>query len=151
MNLIKFYAMVNIRFINAEDTYAIRREVLRKNIDLPYKLEGDFDNDTIHLGAYLDEELVSIVTLINRSKEVLKGEQFQLRGMGTLSEYRGKGYGKLLIRRSEEYLISRGIHNIWCNARIEAIGFYKSQNYNTIGESFNVPEIGMHYLMFKEL
>lgn len=142
--------MVNIRFINAEETYPIRREVLRKNIDLPYKLEGDFDKDAIHLGAYIDEKLVSIVTLINRRKELLKGEQFQLRGMGTLSEYRGKGYGKLLVRRSEEYLISRGIQTIWCNARTEATGFYNSLNYNTIGESFNVPKIGMHYLMFKE-
>ena len=142
--------MANIRFINAEETYPIRREVLRKNIDLPYKLEGDFDKDTIHLGAYIDEELVSIVTLINRRKEQLKGEQFQLRGMGTLSEYRGKGYGKLLVRQSEEYLISIGIQTIWCNARTEAIGFYKSLNYNTIGESFNVPKIGIHYLMYKE-
>ena len=142
--------MVNIRFINAEETYPIRREVLRKNIDLPYKLEGDFDKDSIHLGAYIDEKLVSIVTLINRRKELLKGEQFQLRGMGTLSEYSGKGYGKLLVKRSEEYLVSRGIHTIWCNARTEAIGFYKSLNYNIIGESFNVPKIGMHYLMFKE-
>ena len=142
--------MVNIRFINAEETYPIRREVLRKNIDLPYKLEGDFDKDSIHLGAYIDEKLVSIVTLINRRKELLKGEQYQLRGMGTLSEYSGKGYGKLLVKRSEEYLVSRGTHIIWCNARTEAIGFYKSLNYNIIGESFNVPKIGIHYLMYKE-
>ncbi len=150
MNLIKFYFMVNIRFINAEETYPIRREVLRKNIDLPYKLEGDFDKDTIHLGVYIDEELVSIVTLINKSTELLIGEQFQLRGMGTLSNYRGKGYGKLLVRKAEEYLINRNIHKIWCNARIQAIDFYKSLNYNIIGKSFNVPKIGMHYLMFKE-
>jgi len=143
--------MVNIRFINPEETYPIRREVLRKNIDLPYKFEGDFEKDTIHLGAYYDDELVSIVTLIKRSKEQLKGEQFQLRGMGTLSEYRGKGYGKLLIRKSEEYLMSRGIHTIWCNSRIEAIRFYKSLNYNIIGESFDVPKIGVHYLMYKEI
>ncbi len=116
---------------------------------MPYKLEGDFDKDSIHLGAYIDEKLVSIVTLINRRKELLKGEQYQLRGMGTLSEYSGKGYGKLLVRQSEEYLISIGIQTIWCNARTEAIGFYQSLNYNIIGESFNVPKIGIHYLMFK--
>lgn len=150
MNLIKFYFMVNIRFISAEETYPIRKEVLRKNIDLPYKLEGDFDKDTIHLGAYVDEDLVSIVTLINKNKEMLTGEQFQLRGMGTLSKYRGKGYGKLLVKKAEEYLIDRNIHKIWCNARIEAIYFYKSLNYNIIGKSFNVPKIGMHFLMFKE-
>lgn len=143
--------MVHIRFINAEETYPIRREVLRKNIDLPYKFEGDFDKDTFHIGAYYDDELVSIVTLIKRSKEVLRGEQFQLRGMGTLSKYRGKGYGKLLVLRSEEYLMSKNIHKIWCNARVEALGFYKMLNYNIIGESFDVPKIGMHYLMFKEI
>ncbi len=142
--------MVNIRFIKAEETYPIRREVLRKNIDLPYKLAGDHADDTIHLGVYLDNELVSIVTLIKKSNGERNGEQFQLRGMATLPKYRGKGYGKLLALKSEESLIGINIHKIWCNARVEALGFYKSLNYSVLGEAFMVPKIGMHYLLFKD-
>lgn len=143
--------MVDIRFINAEETYPVRREVLRKDIDLPYKFEGDFDKDTFHLGAYDGDELVSIATLIKRSSEVLRGEGFQLRGMGTLLKYRRKGYGKFLVLRAEEYLMSKNIHKIWCNARVESLNFYIKLNFKIIGESFDVPEIGMHYLMFKEI
>ena len=139
-----------IRFIKAEQTFPIRREVLRKNIDLPYKLEGDFDKETFHLGAFVNDELVSIVSLMKKNIDVLKGEQYQLRGMATAAKYRGRGYGKLLALRSEEVLVSRNIHKIWCNARIEALDFYKSLNYIILGETFIVPKVGTHYLMYKE-
>jgi ribosomal protein S18 acetylase RimI-like enzyme len=142
--------MVNIRLISAEETYPIRREALRKNIDLPYKLKGDFDKDTLHLGVFVNDDLVSIVTLIKKSRSEWNDEQFQLRGMATIAKHRGKGYGKLLALKSEEYLIGRKNHKIWCNARVEAIGFYKTLNYSVLGEAFMVPKVGMHYLMFKE-
>ncbi len=142
--------METVKFIRAEQTYPIRREVLRKNIDLPYKLEGDFDKETVHFGAFVGDEIVSIVTLIRKNNNVLQGKQFQLRGMGTLSKYRGKGFGKLLVLKSEEYLIGKDIHKIWCHARVAASGFYKSLNYNILGNTFEVPKIGPHYLMYKE-
>ena len=142
--------MIPIRFIKAEQTFPIRREVLRKNIDLPYKMDGDLDKETIHLGAFVNDEIVSIVSLIKKNNDFLKGEQFQLRGMATVAKYRGGGYGKLLALRSEEVLVSRNIHKIWCNARVEALGFYKSLNYIILGETFIVPKVGMHYLMYKE-
>lgn len=142
--------MINVRRIKAEETYPIRREVLRKNIDLPYRFEEDFDKDTFHLGAYIDNELVGIVTLIKKKSDVVIGDYFQLRGMGTLLKYRGKGVGKLLVLRLEEYLRNNNIHKIWCNARVEAAGFYKSLNYSILGKSFDVPKIGKHYLMIKE-
>ena len=142
--------MGQIRFIKVEQTFPIRREVLRKNIDLPYQLEGDFDKETFHLGAFVNDELVSIVSLIKKNIDVLKGEQFQLRGMATAAKYRGRGYGELLALRSDEVLVTRNIHKIWCNARIEALEFYKSLNYNILGETFIVPKVGIHYLMYKE-
>jgi ribosomal protein S18 acetylase RimI-like enzyme len=142
--------MVDIRAIITEETYPIRREVLRKNIDLPYKFEGDFSKDTIHLGAFVNDELVSIVTIIKRKCKGWNDGKFQLRGMATIANHRGKGYGRLLALKSEEYLTGKNIHKIWCNARVEAIGFYKTLNYSVLGEAFMVPKVGMHYLMFKE-
>lgn len=142
--------MKTIKFIKPEETYPIRKEVLRKNIDLPYQLDGDFGSDTFHLGVFIDDKLVSIVTFIKKNKEILKGEQFQLRGMATLDVYRGKGYGKMLIEKAEQFLINKNIHIIWCNARVEAVGFYKSLNYKAIGDVFEVPKVGKHYMMFKK-
>lgn len=140
-----------IRFIKPEETYPIRKEVLRKNIDLPYQLDGDFDKDTFHIGVFVDDKLVSIVTFIQKNKEILKGEQFQLRGMATIEIYRGKGYAKMMIEKAENFLRNKNIHIVWCNARVEAIEFYKSVNYKKIGNVFEVPKVGKHYRMFKKL
>ena len=40
---------------------------------------------------------------------------------------------------------------IWCNARENAVNFYKKNRYQIIGESFNIKDIGLHYLMYKVL
>ena len=143
--------MKKICKIKPEETYAIRRDVLRKNIDLPYKLEGDFDEETIHLGLFIDSRVVSIVTLIKRSHFKLKGEQYQLRGMATLPEYKGLGYGRALVLKAEKLLSDKKVEKIWCNARVSALGFYKSVNYNIRGDRFTVDRVGEHYMMYKML
>jgi hypothetical protein len=36
---------------------------------------------------------------------------------------------------------------VWCNARTPAVGFYEKLGFSTIGEEFELPPIGPHYLM----
>ena len=143
--------MEEICKLNPEETYQIRREVLRKGIDLPYKMEGDFDKETIHLGFLINKKIVSIVTLIKKKNEKLDGEQFQLRGMATLPEYARLGYGRLLMLKVEKLLTKNNIDIIWCNARVSALGFYQSVNYKIKGKPFIVDKIGEHYMMYKLL
>ena len=143
--------MKKICKIKPEETYPIRRDVLRKNIDLPYKLEGDFDEETIHLGFLMDSKIVSIVTLIKKNHHDLIGEQYQLRGMATLPEHIGLGYGRALVLKAEKLLSEKKIGKIWCNARVSALGFYKSVNYEIKGDRFIVDKIGEHYMMYKIL
>ena len=143
--------MKTIRYIKPEETYSIRKEVLRKNIDLPYMLEGDFDDETFHLGAFANDKLVSIATFTRKNKYFWKGAHYQLRGMASLEDSRGQGYGKALIQKAEQLLKSKNISVIWCNARVESLGFYKSMGYSILGNEFDVKKIGKHYLMFKEI
>lgn len=140
-----------IKTISTEETYFIRKEVLRKGIDKPFKFEGDFDKHTFHLGAFKNDKLVGVATFMYISCNLLKGLQFQLRGMATLVDVRGEGYGKFLVDKASELLKNKHIDILWCNAREVAVEFYKKNGFKIIGDSFEIDQIGKHYKMYKEL
>lgn len=141
--------MIRIDFITPEEARVLRKAVLRKNIDLPSEFEGDKDENTFHLGLFSNNLLVSIVSFMKRNHPSLKGDQYQLRGMATLEEFQQKGLGKLLLTHAEMILKERKIDLVWCNARVKAIDFYKKQGFKTLGDEFDIPLIGGHYVMYK--
>lgn len=143
--------MISVKEIKTEETYSIRKEELRKNINLPYQFSGDFDKETLHLGLFYKGELASIVSFMKTKHKMLNGEQYQLRGMATKKKYQGKGFGKLLIKKSEEILINKKINSVWCNARVIALSFYKKNEFKIVGESFSISQIGEHFTMCKRL
>lgn len=143
--------MVQIKYIIPEETYQIRKKILRKNMNLPAEFHGDFDKETFHLGLFEDNKLVSIASFVKAINENFKGSQFQLRGMATLAEYQGNGFGKLLILEAEKILKEKNIPILWCNARVSAVHFYYKQGFQSIGQEFDIPQIGGHYVMFKKL
>jgi len=143
--------MKSIRNIRAEDTYEIRKQELRKNVSLSHKMKGDHDPDTLHLGMFLNEDLIGIASFMRASLSDFKGSQYQLRGMATAEAYQGRGYGRELLKAAEALLQKRGIEVLWCNARVVALDFYRKLGYTSLGNAFEVPEIGMHYRMFKKL
>ena len=143
--------MIRIKKLKAEDTYSIRKEVLRKNMTLSHEMKGDHDSDALHLGIYEGDKLVCIGSFMKAARTDLSGQQYQLRGMATLDGSQGKGYGKLLLQEAEAILKRKDIDIIWCNARVVAIDFYKKMGYQLMSEIFEVPQIGPHYVMFKKL
>lgn len=140
-----------IKKIKTEDTYLIRKEVLRKGIDLPYKFVGDFDDKTYHLGAFFNDKQVGIVTLMKSENNNFVDNQYQLRGMATLTEVRGKGIGKQIVNEALSLLRNDGVTTLWCNAREEAFSFYKGLGFSIVGESFIVEKVGVHYVMTIDL
>jgi len=143
--------MLQIKKIEAIETYPIRLEVLRKNIPLPYKFEGDLDNETFHLGVYKNNELIAVSSYMKAKNKNFEGNQYQLRGMATLKEYRGFGAGKLMLQKAFLMLKDFGIDYLWCNARIVAVDFYKKYGFQTYGDKFEIPIVGKHYIMFKKI
>ncbi|CAL2061338.1 GNAT family N-acetyltransferase [Tenacibaculum sp. 190524A05c] len=142
--------MVSVKKITAQDTYPLRIEVLRKNIDLPYEFEGDLDDSTIHVGVYDENQIVCIGTFMENGIDDLKGKQYQLRGMASSPEARGKGYGKLLLSFATNELEKLNVDFLWCNAREVAVKFYEKNEFLIIGERF-INKAGPHYKMYKPI
>ncbi len=89
---------------------------------------------------------------MKNTSDLLKHKaQYQLRGMAVLEDYQGLGLGRDILSHGERLLKSQGVELVWCNARKIAVNFYKRQGYKIIGEPFNIPEIGMHFIMHKFL
>ncbi|SNR73614.1 Ribosomal protein S18 acetylase RimI [Lutibacter agarilyticus] len=143
--------MIKVKKILTEETYTIRFEVLRKDIPLPYKFNGDFEKETFHLGAFKNNQLIAVSSFMKVSNNNFYGDQFQLRGMATLESFQGLGAGKLMVDKAIEILKTQKIDYLWCNARVIAVDFYKKQGFKIAGELFDIKYVGSHYLMFNEL
>lgn len=108
---------VQIKEIRFDLTWNIRHQVMYP--DLPYdaiKLEND--ENGIHFGLYVDDQLTAVVSLFNNGKVT------QFRKFATLTSAQGKGYGTQLLTYIINYAKNMGSEKIWCNARVSAAGFY---------------------------
>lgn len=144
--------MILIKKITAEATYKIRLEVLRKDISLPCQFQGDLEAETLHVGVFLTDDLVGVSSFMKNENALFTDKnQYQLRGMATLSEARGKGCGKQLIDFAVQRLQHKKATILWCKAREVAVDFYKKTGFLIIGDPFFIPQIGMHYIMYKRL
>lgn len=141
-----------VRQIDAKDTYPIRSLVLRPALPIETcYFEGDADDSTFHLGAYIDEKLASVASFYLAKNEAFDDEyQVQLRGMATLPEYRGQGLSSSLLRTAFPLISKNHISLLWCHARQSALGFYKKVGFESVGEEFEIPGVGPHTLLFKK-
>jgi predicted GNAT family N-acyltransferase len=142
-----------IRFIQVEDVLAIRNEVLREGrltLDecrFPTdKIEGAF-----HLGYYDNDQLVCVVSFHPQNYGEYKGNAYQLRGMATIEQYRGKGIGNQLVNFAIVYLRGQKANYVWCNARVKAIRFYQNIGFEVISDEFEVPNVGPHHVLYLKI
>jgi len=144
--------MTIIKKIAATETYSVRLPVLRKGKPIEScHFDGDDLESTQHFGLYLSYELVGIISLFKKNNLTFSEKnQYQIRGMAVLENYRKKDFGKALILHSEEECKNQGVDLIWFNARMEAVGFYEKMGYRKEGTSFDIPDVGEHIVMFKK-
>ena len=144
--------MIQIKNIPVEKTYAVRHSVLRPHQSInDCQYDGDTDELTKHFGAYLEDELIGIVSIYkSRIKHIDDKNCWQIRAMATVENIRKNGYASRLLKVAETYALKTGANYIWCNARISAMEFYKKHNYKIHGNEFNVEDIGPHYIMIKD-
>ena len=143
--------MIKIKEIQAVDTHAIRLKILRNGISLPVEFNGDNNNDTVHLGAFKNKNLIAVSSFMKLSNKNILGNQYQLRGMAVLDNFQGYGIGKLLLNEAINIFKKKNIDYIWCNARKAALNFYKKQGFQILGDEFQIQFIGEHFFMFKKL
>ena len=135
--------------IPVKAVYGLRHSVLRPNGTIEdCKFPGDIDDTTVQFGAYRDEELVGIASLYcERLPEEDDQVGWRIRGMATELSVRGQGFGQLLVENCIATAKENGADVLWCNARSSAVGFYQKLVFESIGDEFEIPTIGPHYLM----
>jgi ribosomal protein S18 acetylase RimI-like enzyme len=144
---------ITIKEITAKTAFDVRHPVLRTGKPLEScHFEGDDLPTTFHLGYYSDDQLVGVVTLMkNNHKTIANDHAFQLRGMAVLATFQKRGIGDALVKKAETMVVERGGELIWMNAREIAVRFYEKMNYAKHGVPFDIPKIGLHFVMMKVL
>jgi ribosomal protein S18 acetylase RimI-like enzyme len=139
--------------INYQDTYLIRQEVLRKGkpIETCY-FTGDAAKSTAHFGFFHAEQLIGVVSVFNTPSPLFHAPlQFQIRGMAVLNEFQYNGIGNELMLQAENYCRQQKGAVIWFNAREKAVRFYEKNDYRILGDAFEIPDVGIHFVMYKKL
>ena len=157
--------MVKVRRVDSEVLRCVRHKVLWPHLANSKQAVIDIDNSkgAIHLAAFYKGDVVGVASLFNqkceRFPELFKSLKVRrLRAMGVLDNRRGGGVGALIIQKAIEELKGEGVDVIWCDAREIAWGFYEIQGFK-FGcqinreelEAYQIPNVGLHKIMFKSL
>jgi ribosomal protein S18 acetylase RimI-like enzyme len=135
-----------IRRVSAEDIRPLRHSVLRPGqAFLETRYPGD--DAGVHLGAFDGDRLVGIASLYEEDRVGGPTGGWRLRGMATDPDVRGAGFGAALLGGCIEEVVAAGGTELWCNARMSAVGFYRRAGFEVISEEFDVPGIGPHVVM----
>ena len=142
-----------IKKVSAEIIRPLRHIELRKGEDFSTtSYLRDEDKETFHMACVKEEKIAACATFYPESSRKLEAESpYRLRGMATDSSFQRQGYATYLMKESFKELKKRNCDMLWCNARLVAVEFYKYNGFKIIGDLFDIPEIGPHYYMYKEI
>ncbi|MCW2961781.1 MAG: family N-acetyltransferase [Thermoleophilia bacterium] len=144
---------VEARPIDATATYDLRHRVLRPDAPMEdVQFDGDELATTHHMGAFRGDALIAIATVYREARPDSDGDdEWRLRGMAAEPAARGTGAGRAALDAIEAHARAEGGRLLWCNARTPAIGFYERAGWIVLGEEFEIPSAGPHYVMEKPL
>lgn len=91
------------------------------------RVEGDAT--ALHLGAFLDGKLVSVVSLYESENSL------RLRKFATLPEFQGRGIGSRMLQKVIE-IAAKDHSRIWLGARLDAITLYKRFGFREFGQRY---------------
>ncbi len=76
---------------------------------------------------------------------------WRVRGMATAPRARGAGAGTAVLTALLDHAAAEGAQRVWCNVRIGARSLYERAGFHVSSEEFELPEIGPHLVMEREL
>lgn len=144
---------IHLKIISSNKLLDLRSKVLRNNASHESCIfEGDLRKNSIHIGAFSDDELVGGISIIKNNSSYKKLKNcYQFRGMCVLKNFQNKGIGNKILLEAENQCKRRNINNVWMNARIKALDFYLKFKYQDLGIRYNIKGIGLHCFLFKKL
>ncbi|MFK8012604.1 MAG: GNAT family N-acetyltransferase [Marinicellaceae bacterium] len=144
---------INIESVRLEDVIDIRHEILRAGQPRSscYYPEDSF-KQTIHFAAVSSNDIVGVASVYKESHPDFSLKQsWRIRGMAVQEILQGQNIGTQLLESCVNHAIKMKADAIWCNARINAVKFYKNSGFKIIGDEFELPNIGPHFLLAKNL
>jgi GNAT superfamily N-acetyltransferase len=143
-----------IRRITAAETIAVRWPVLRPGFPRESAVfDGDDAPHTLHFGAFEGERLIGVASIYLAPFPAMPDSSpaWQLRGMATLPEVRGRRFGCALLDACVARARQENAALLWCNARTGAAAFYRKHGWEILGVEFDIPTVGPHYRMLLKL
>lgn len=143
---------LTLRPAAVEEILPLRQVVLIDGTDHPSpEFDGDRETTTLHIGVFdAANRAVACATVMQQSDNDTPA--WRLRGMATDPAYRGEGVGAAVMRYLQQMLVEAdGPMRMWCNARINAVPFYRRTGWQTVGETFTIAGVGPHVRMIRWL
>lgn len=145
-----FEGGVEHRRARLEEILSLREAVIIAGTNRPSEFPGDRDGETIHFGAFAGEKNVCCGTFL--LTDWFGEPAYQLRGMATAPELRGKGIGAAMLAAAERYIAENTpVRQLWCSARLGAVAFYQKLGWSVISDIYEVPNVGPHRKMCRRI
>jgi GNAT superfamily N-acetyltransferase len=138
-----------IRLLSPIEGRSVRGPVLRpEQPAVASTYPQDEAPDTLHVGAEMEGEIACVATIYPAAPP---GETdltaWRLVGMATRPDMQRHGCGRAVMERCVSCVAERGGTRLWCNSRLEAVGFYQRLGFVAFGEPFEVPGRGVRLRM----
>lgn len=129
------------------ETLKIRDKVLRRpsNKSIYDDDLSDEENKDILFGAFDDKNLLGVITLSIKTKDIAK-----IRFLAVDTELQRSGVGSKLINYIENYALEKGYKELILEARCTAKGFYLKHGYETVGEVYIPSHIHVEHIEMKK-
>ena len=133
---------MDLRRVSLTDAMMLRDAILRPGMPQGGSMyPGDDAADTLLLGAFVEERLVAVATVCREAMPNISNlTAWRLRGMATLSQFRGRGFGRDLAECCMIHAADCGGTLLWCSARVATVPFYRSLGFKEHGRNFHLPE-----------
>jgi GNAT superfamily N-acetyltransferase len=135
-----------VREVPIAETRVLRQSILRSHETIQ-QLAAEEPAEAFAAGAFDGERLIA-VGIVAPSGEP---GRWRVRGMATALGERGRGVGRGVLDALLEHAHSNGGTRVWCNARVPARTFYERAGFHVCSDVFDVPPIGPHLVMEREL
>lgn len=138
--------------IPAAATRPLRQTLLRPGAPAEQSVyPGDDDAPTVHFGAHVTGGgLVGVASLYREARpgaDHPEAPAWRLRGMAVASERQRAGVGAALLAACVAHVEGAGGTELWCNARVPAVGFYERAGFETVSPVFDIAGVGPHVVM----
>jgi GNAT superfamily N-acetyltransferase len=144
-----------VRRVPAEQTYALRQQVLRPHQTLEQmRLPGDDDPDSGFLAAIDGAGTVLGTVSLRRERcpwQPDRPDGWRLRGMATVPDMQGRGIGTEVLSAGIAHVEQHGGGLVWCHARSPARTLYERAGFSVFGDEWEDPVIGPHVRMWRDV